>query len=204
MVKSEFEKKFKRKSPAKSSFQKLLKRFHENYSLDDKRKSIIRKRSNTKINSENVVNKLKEVFEEQPTISIRRAILRVKNQVVDVSFTTAQRVLKKHKFKPYKITKKHRLLPKDYDKRIDFANFILIKVDEDNCFVDKLIFSDEAWFSLSCDVNSQNCRFWSQKNPFQYYEVPLHDQEVMVWAAITSSSVVGPIFLTQKSINTFI
>lgn len=90
----------------------------------------------------------------------------------------------------------------NYEKRIDFSNFILIQIDGDIQFIDKLIFSDEAWFSLSDDINSQNCRFWCQENPHQYIEVPLHDQRVMVWAAITSSSVIGSFFF-ESTVNQY-
>ena len=153
-----------------------------------------------KIHDENLINKLKDVFEGEPRISIRRAVLRVKDDNVDVSISTSQRILKENKIKPYKITKKHRLLEPDYRKRFEFSNFILNKIYEDEHFTDYLIFTDEAWFSSTCDINSQNCRYWSPINPDQYIEMPLHDQKIMVFAAITSGHVIGPIFF-ESSVN---
>jgi hypothetical protein len=37
-----------------------------------------------------------------------------------------------------------------------------------------ILFSDEAWFYLSCFVNSQNYRTWSAYNPHNFIGVPLH------------------------------
>ena len=39
----------------------------------------MKRRSNTKIDNENIVNKLKQAFKEEPTLSVRRAVLRIKN-----------------------------------------------------------------------------------------------------------------------------
>ena len=43
------------------------------------------KRSNTEINHENIVFKLKQVSKEEPTLSVRRAVLRIKNENIDIS-----------------------------------------------------------------------------------------------------------------------
>jgi hypothetical protein len=55
-------------------------------------------------------------------------------------------------------------------------------------------FSDEAWFRLSGYINAQNNMYWSSINPKQTFEVPLHDQKIYVWSAITASRIAGPIF----------
>ena len=78
------------------------------------------------------------------------------------------------------MTRIHRLLKLDYQKREDFANWVLINYDEDKNFSENIIFSDEACFSMHGDINSQNCRFWSKENPGQIFEVPPHNQKVVV------------------------
>ena len=50
----------------------------------------MKRKSNTKINDENIVSKLKQVFKEEPTLSVRRAVLRIKNENIDVSLIIAQ------------------------------------------------------------------------------------------------------------------
>jgi hypothetical protein len=61
-------------------------------------------------------------------------------------------------------------------------------------------FTDEAWFYLSGYIIVQNNRYWSSINPRQTFEVPLHDQKIGVWCAITASRIVGPIFF-ENTIN---
>jgi hypothetical protein len=48
-------------------------------------------------------------------------------------------------------------------------------------------FTDETWFHLSGYISAQNNRYWSIINPKQTFEVPLHDQKIGVWCAITAS-----------------
>jgi hypothetical protein len=54
-----------------------------------------------------------------------------------------------------------------------------------NCF-----FSDEAWFSLRGEVNSQNNRFWSAENPGCIQESPLHDERIGFWCAICTRRII--------------
>ena len=51
-----FEKKFNKKPPSKTGIRKLMRKFSRTYSLDDKRLTIKKRRSNTKINDENIVS----------------------------------------------------------------------------------------------------------------------------------------------------
>ena len=56
-------------------------------------------------------------------------------------------------------------------------------------FLDHCFFSDEAWFNLNGNVNSQNCRFWSANNPHLIHDIPLHQEKIGVWAAMTKRRV---------------
>ena len=44
----------------------------------------MKRRSNTKINNENIVFKLKQVSKEEATLSVRQAVLRIKNGNIDI------------------------------------------------------------------------------------------------------------------------
>ncbi|GFW54539.1 uncharacterized protein TNCV_2232131 [Trichonephila clavipes] len=44
-------------------------------------------------------------------------------------------------------------------------------------FHKRILFSDEAHFSLNGYVNKQNCRIWSEANPQVYVETPLHPEK---------------------------
>jgi hypothetical protein len=52
--------------------------------------------------------------------------------------------------------------------------------------------SDEAHFHLSGCVNKQNFRYWTENNPRQFHERPLHSQRVSVWCAVADFGVIGP------------
>ncbi|CAH1992908.1 unnamed protein product [Acanthoscelides obtectus] len=45
-------------------------------------------------------------------------------------------------------------------------------------FSSKIMFSDEAHFTLNGTVNKQNCRIWANENPREYQEQPMHPQKV--------------------------
>jgi hypothetical protein len=61
-----------------------------------------------------------------------------------------------------------------------FAHFIRGGID----ILDKVFYSDEAWFHLSGYVNSQNNRICSAENLQTFHERPLHSLKVRVWCAI--------------------
>jgi hypothetical protein len=49
--------------------------------------------------------------------------------------------------------------------------------------------SDEAWFHLS--------GHWDTENPHAVHEVPLHDEKVGVWCAVSGRRIIGPIFFLR-------
>ncbi|RZC38699.1 hypothetical protein BDFB_007669, partial [Asbolus verrucosus] len=55
--------------------------------------------------------------------------------------------------------------------------------------------------SISQDVNSQNTRIWSTKNPHESIAVGLQPIKIGVWAGFNRRRIIGPIFF-QGTINT--
>jgi hypothetical protein len=122
--------------------------------------------------------------------------LRQLSQQVHLPMSTVHKILKsKLHFRPYRLTDVSQLHERDYQSRLNycmwFQNFISEQGDE---ILDLTFFTDEAWFHLSGYVNSQNNRLWSSENPHELYQVPLHDQKVGVWCAISRMRIIGPIF----------
>ncbi|GFW69348.1 DUF4817 domain-containing protein [Trichonephila clavipes] len=48
-------------------------------------------------------------------------------------------------------------------------------------FHKRILFSDEAHFWLNGYVNKQNCRIWSEANPQEYVETPLHPEKLTLF-----------------------
>ncbi|GFX20053.1 DUF4817 domain-containing protein [Trichonephila clavipes] len=61
-------------------------------------------------------------------------------------------------------------------------------------FHKRILFSDEAHFWLNGYVNKQKCRIWSEANPQEYVETPLHPEKLTVWCALW----VGGILLQKR------
>ena len=81
------------------------------------------------------------------------------------------------------------------ESRLDFATWMT----EDHLnIVDRIWFSDESHFYLNAVLNKQNCRFWGKEKPNFYHENPLHDEKVTVWAALSSSGIIGSLFFEAE------
>ena len=89
-----------------------------------------------------------------------------RSQELGIAQTTLWRIMRKylglHTFK-IKLTQK--LKPLDHLKRRNFSNWALSELEENEEFLRKIIFSDEAHFWLNGFVNNQNMRYWSATNP---------------------------------------
>ena len=67
---------------------------------------------------------------------------------------------KEIKFKPYKIQTAQRLTDVHRQRRLNFSKTFLSKVSDYDSFLNRVIFFDEAYFSLDGIVIRQNNRFW--------------------------------------------
>jgi len=73
--------------------------------------------------------------------------------------TTIQNVLHKGlRLHAYKIQLKQEIKPDDRPKCVEFATFMLNAIDEDETFLRRICFSDEATFYVNGCVNRHNCR----------------------------------------------
>ncbi|KAG8238879.1 hypothetical protein J437_LFUL018440, partial [Ladona fulva] len=71
---------------------------------------------------------------------------------------------------PVGYTMLQKLKSSDKVKRLNFCNKILEQLAVNDIFLDKLVFSDEATFHLSGQVNRQNIRIWGSENPQESVE----------------------------------
>jgi hypothetical protein len=60
---------------------------------------------------------------------------------------------------------------------------------------------DEACLTLSRNLNSQNNRWWCYKNPCAVYKIPLSDDRVRVYCAVSAHKIIGPAFFEEINSN---
>jgi hypothetical protein len=102
---------------------------------------------------------------------------------------------------PYRIQILHELLPGDPPRRLAFAQEFLARVALDDNWLDSILWSDEAHFHLSGQVNKKNCVIWANENPHSFAQQPLHDKKVTVWCGVTANFILGPYFFHEPDGN---
>lgn len=115
-----------------------------------------------------------------------------------ISRPTVQRILrKKLKLFPYKLQVTQRILRGDKAKRKRFCRWFLRKVQTNPRFINLLIMSDEAVFTLDGCVLKHNSRIWSDENPHAAIQRSEFSPSLTVWCAVCSRGVVGPYFFEE-------
>ncbi|EFN82459.1 hypothetical protein EAI_16788, partial [Harpegnathos saltator] len=79
---------------------------------------------------------------------------------------SVHKILKRNKFRPYKIRLIHELNEDDFDRRVHFCETMIAQIDAEPDFLSNIVFSDEATFQLNGVVNRLNCRLWLYMNPY--------------------------------------
>jgi len=50
-------------------------------------------------------------------------------------------------------------LSENFDRRVQFCDYIMEIINDEPLFLDNIVFSDEATFELTENVNRHNCRY---------------------------------------------
>lgn len=193
VVKQQFQDKFPNSSlPHRDTVRDLISKFRQTGSVMDFDRS-----GRPTVLTEEKLTVISDKMLRSPSKSMRRLA-----QESDISVYTAHKAVReKLCLFPYKITAVQELKPADYEKRLHycewFNNFIQLNGKD---VLDETFYTDEAWFHLTGYINSQNSRLWTADNPHEFSAKPLHDQKIGVWAAVSRSRVVGPIFLSVQLI----
>ena len=98
---------------------------------------------------------------------------------------------------PYKLQIKQSLTDYDCARRLEFAHWMLGRLERTPALLDLIWFSDESHFHLDGHVNSQNCRYWGKESPTEVVARPLHSKKVPVWCALSSQGIIGPFFFEE-------
>lgn len=82
----------------------------------------------------------------------------------DISTISVQRIMKQIRFYLYKIHFVQELSEDDFDRRLEFCEIMMERIDADPNFVFNIAYSNEATFQMNIIINRHNCRFWSDIN----------------------------------------
>ena len=116
-----------------------------------------------------------------------------------ISQRSVLRILHQHKFHPYRMSLHQDLYGNDFLKRVNFCNWIRRKMRTDVSFLSHVLFSDEANFANTRNVNRHNMYYWANENPRWIRTVPFqHPWSVNCWCGIVGNHFIGPYFLEDR------
>lgn len=133
-------------------------------------------------------------FEENPRTSTRRA-----SATFAVSHMVIWRTLKDGGLYPYHFRRTQELTPVDFRPRRDFCTWYRTRVNNDDRFAMKVLWSDEASFTRNGVLNLHNEHMWAHSNPHEKsvsnYQ---HQWRINVWAGIIGDRIIGPFILPSS------
>lgn len=113
--------------------------------------------------------------------------------------STVHRILKVHRLHPYHITLTQQLQAGDFERRRLFCRWAQTMIQQDPEFFHYVLFSDEATFHNTGQLNRHNCHYWSVENPHWHREVNhQHRWSLIVWCGIVNGNLIGPYFFDEN------
>ena len=114
------------------------------------------RRSGQPRTSEANIECVRQAFQRFPMKSIRTAA-----RQLELPHSTVHKVLHKNlRLYAYKVQMLQALQPNDMPRRKEFAVNMLQRISEDEAFLKRVCFSDEATFHVSGKLNKHNVRIW--------------------------------------------
>jgi predicted transcriptional regulator len=176
------------RQPQSSTLKKLLDRFILTGSVAYPKK-VFRPAHTIITNDEAQFNVIATVIENQQ-VSQRQIACSL-----EISQSSVQRVLKKHRFHGYHMTLNQELHGRDFENRTSFCNFIREQLQQDVNYASRILFSDEATFKNNGMVNKHNAHFYATENPHWVRHVDNQRLwSVNVWGGVVGDYVIGPHF----------
>jgi transposase len=187
-VKHLFNETFPDRNPiSKSAVKKTIKRFEETGSVKNRPKSGRPRSARTE---DHCLEVLMSVV-ENPHVSTT-----VLSREVGISQGSVCKILHENKFKAYKIHLVHELNEDDFDRRVEYCDEMMSKIDNKTLNLNNIVFSDEATFMLNGEVNRHNSRLWSDVNPYWVREQHTqHPEKINVWVGMMGGQIIGPFFI---------
>jgi len=110
--------------------------------------------------------------------------------------SSVHRILKANNYHPYHISLHQQLSDNDKMLRVRFCRWAQEQFARDPTFFDRVMFSDEATFQNTGELNRHNCHYYSLTNPHWVRHVDnQHRWKVNVWCGLLDGCIVGPYFI---------
>lgn len=186
-----FRTKYGRDPPSRPSIRAWHNKFMETGTVFNKG------RSGRPRTSEENIDRVRNAFDRSPRKSVRTAA-----RQLQLPRSTVHKVLHKNlRLYAYKVQLLQALEPNDKPRRKDFAINMLERISEDETFLNRVCFSDEATFHVSGKLNTHNVRIWGSENPHMTRKLQRDSPKVNVWCGIMCSRIIGPFFFDEPSIT---
>jgi hypothetical protein len=110
--------------------------------------------------SEEKLEEIEEMVINSPRLTIRQG-----SAQAGISKSSYQVVMEQLHFKPYRSTLIVDFNEDDFDRRCEFCEIWLEKLENDPDLIDRIFWSDDAKFNMNTTVNRHNCTYWARENP---------------------------------------
>ena len=187
-VRQEFLERFNRDPPSKQTILRNVAKYREHGTS----KNLNQGRSGRPktARSANNIQRVRESLTHNPRQSSRR------NDLANITKSSFNRIARLDlKFHPYKIQRRHKLIPADYQRRVTFCRWLLARPER---FLSMLVIGDEATFKMNGCVSTHTVRYYASKdNPPRdfVFDVPHNLQKITVWIGmIGNNTIIGPHF----------
>lgn len=176
--------------PCKQTIRKIFNKFQEDSNL-------IRKKRRIPQDEDTELNILLTI-QENPNKSIRTIstdLRQMQDNVKNTSYGKIQKTLKLAGYKPFKIRPTPKLTDRQREKRVEFCREMLGIINNNNNFLQTILWTDESNFATNGMINRKNTRHWATENPHSYREFQYQGrQSVNVWCGILDNKIIGPHF----------
>lgn len=173
----------------RKSIPSLIKRFETTGRVDEDGHG---RQSNEK-HDEQIAAVASAINEMGDNFSIRKA-----SANLDIPKSSVHRILKIDLgLKSYHYSLHQELNEDDPDRRLNFCEDFLTLLENDDQFITKIVWTDEAKFFLNGTVNRHNSVYWSNHNEHRLGTKSMDQRGVTVWAGISYRGVTAPRFFRE-------
>ena len=180
---------FSSQAPDKRTISSIVTKFKQTGSVLD----LPRSGRSRSVRTQEIITKVENLILDRPNISVS-----VGARELDISPASFHRIIKELGFRPFKPCAAIELSDDDFDRRHEFCQSMVDRIEAEPAILNKIIWSDESEFKLNGTINRHNCRYWASTNPHELIPRSQYADGVMVWCGITPSGIIGPYFFEEN------